>query len=152
MENNKAHRNKDESMPQALNPAEANRAVIEHYFAVLQGLAGDRDLADFFSDDVTWQVPRSNPHITPNPRVGHAAVMDLLHSGVGVYEAGSMAITLQPLIADQTRVAAQFSMQARLANGNPYRNDYCIVFTLRDGLICGVTEYLDTLAQDRQSA
>ncbi len=137
-------------MSQALNPAEANRALIAHYFAVIQGLAGDRDLADFFTDDVTWQVPRSNPHITPNPRVGHAAVMDLLHSGVGVYEAGSMVITLQPLIPDQSSVVAQFSMQARLANGSPYRNDYCMVFTLREGRICSVIEYLDTLAQDEQ--
>lgn len=127
-----------------------SHALIEQYFNVILGRDTTRDLADFFTDDVTWQVPQSNPHITPNPRVGHAAVMDLLHSGVGVYEAGSMSFAMQPLIVAATQVVAQFTLHARLANGGPYVNHYCFVFTLREGRICAVTEYLDTLAQAQQ--
>ncbi|WP_035528662.1 nuclear transport factor 2 family protein [Haliea salexigens] len=127
-----------------------NRALIAQYFDVILGHDTSRELADFFTADVTWQVPGSNPHITPNPRVGHAAVMDLLHSGVGVYEAGSMTLDLQPLIVADAHVVAQFTLHARLANGDPYTNTYCFVFALRAGRICAVTEYLDTLAQAQQ--
>ncbi|MBA6411608.1 nuclear transport factor 2 family protein [Parahaliea sp. F7430] len=127
-----------------------NKALIEQYFEVIQGRDSSRDLPDFFTDDVTWRVPRSNPQITPNPRVGHAAVMDLLHSGVSVYEAGSMSLDLQPLIVAEQQVVAQFTMRARLANGAAYINEYCFVFALRDGRICAVTEYLDSLAQSTQ--
>jgi hypothetical protein len=57
---------------------------------------GSRPLAEFFSKDVAWRVPASNPHIKPHPRIGHAAVMNLLQSGVEVYEAGSMNFDMQP--------------------------------------------------------
>jgi hypothetical protein len=35
-------------------------------------------------------------------------------------------------------------MQATLAHGGHYENDYCFVFELRDGLIHRVREYMDT--------
>lgn len=127
-----------------------NRRLVEQYFAVILGRDNSRPLADFFSQDVTWQVPGSNPHIKPNPRVGHAAVMDLLQSGVGVYQPGSMTLDLHRLVVDEANVTAQFTLRARLASGAPYENDYCFLFALRDGLICGVWEYLDTLSQARQ--
>lgn len=125
-------------------------ALIEQYFNVILGRDTTRDLADFFSSDVSWRVPSSNPDISPNPRVGHAAVMDLLQNGVSVYEAGSMSLDMQPLIVAETHVVAQLTMHARLASGAPYVNEYCFVFALRDGRICAVTEYLDTLAQATQ--
>jgi ketosteroid isomerase-like protein len=35
-------------------------------------------------------------------------------------------------------------MQATLANGRPYDNDYCFIFELTDGRIRRVREYMDT--------
>ncbi|WUD62868.1 nuclear transport factor 2 family protein [Nocardia sp. NBC_00511] len=46
--------------------------------------------------------------------------------------------------ADGDRVIVEETMSATLANGNSYRNDYCFVFELRDGLIHRVREYMDT--------
>lgn len=127
-----------------------NRRLIEHYFRAILGEDDSRELADFFTADATWQVPRSNPQIRPNPRVGHAAVMDLLTSGVGVYAPGSMTLELHRLVADDMHVVAQFTMRANLASGAPYENDYCFVFALREGRISGVWEYLDTWHQQAQ--
>ncbi|WP_116365505.1 nuclear transport factor 2 family protein [Parahaliea mediterranea] len=128
----------------------ANRRLIETYFDLVLGRRGDIALDTLFSEDVSWQVPASNPHIQPNPRHGRAAVMDLLTSGVGVYQAGSLSIDLQRLVVDEQHAVAQFTLRAKLADGRPYRNNYCFVFALRAGLICGVWEYLDTLAQAQQ--
>ncbi len=125
-----------------------NEALIREYFDVVTGVSSSRPLPDFFADDVTWTVPQSNPN-QPNPRVGLEAVMDLLTSGVGIYEPGSMKLTLGHVISGEAKVAAQFTLDARLTNGTPYSNHYVFIFTLTQGRITGVWEYLDTLYQDR---
>lgn len=127
------------------------RTLILDYFAAVSG-QGTRAIGDFFTPDVVWQVPQSNPLIKPNPRRGHAAVMDLLSAGVGVYQPGSLQIDLQRLIVDDTQAAAQFTLSARLANGNEYINQYCFLFSIVDGRIDGIWEYLDTLYQAQSGA
>ena len=126
---------------------EQNRALVQQYFSVVTGADTSTDLGSFFAPNVTWQVPQSNPAIKPNPRVGHAAVMDLLTSGVGIYEPGSMDIQQQRVVADESSVVVQFTLVARLARGTDYRNDYIMLFSISDGKIDGVWEYLDSLYQ-----
>jgi ketosteroid isomerase-like protein len=131
--------------------APENKTLILDYFAAISG-QGTRTIDDFFAADVVWHVPPSNPLIKPNPRRGHAAVMDLLSAGVGVYQPGSRQIDLQRHNADDAQVAAQFTLNARLANGNEYINQYCFVFSIVDGRIDGIWEYLDTLYQAQRGA
>lgn len=126
---------------------ENNKSLIQQYFSVVSGADTSLSIGDFFSDDVVWHVPQSNPDIKPNPRVGHAAVMDLLASGVGIYQPGSLDIQQQRLVVDENCVMAQFTLVAKLANGKDYRNDYIMLFSLDRGKINGVWEYLDTLYQ-----
>lgn len=134
--------------------AAANKALILDYFAVVGGRS-DKSIGDFFAADVVWQMPQSNP-MTPNPRRGFAAVMELMGAGIGVYKAGTIQIDLQHLIADDEQVAAQFTLSAQLANGNGYDNNYsnhyCFVFSIANGKIAAVWEYLDSLYQWRQGA
>lgn len=127
-----------------------NRKLIEDYFATVAGRKTDKSLDQYFTDDVVWYVPKSNPVIIPNPRRGLEAVLDLLGAGVNVYEPGSLLITIKHLIVDSERVVAQFQFQAGLRNGNDFNSDYCFVFTLREGRISEVWEYLDTLYQHQQ--
>jgi len=127
-----------------------NEALIRDYFTVVTGGEGSRELPAFFAEDVIWHVPQSNTMITPNPREGLAAVMDLLTSGVDIYQPGSMQLELGHIVADESRVAAQFTLNATLANGNDYRNQYMFLFSIADGKINGVWEYLDSLYQHRQ--
>jgi ketosteroid isomerase-like protein len=52
--------------------------------------------------------------------------------------------------AEGDRVVVEFEGNATLANGNDYCNQYCMVFTLENGLIKLVNEYYCTiLADDR---
>jgi ketosteroid isomerase-like protein len=126
--------------------AATNKALILDYYAALAG-QGNRPIGDFFAADVVWHVPQSNPMIKPNPRRGHAAVMDLLAAGIGIYKEGSLQIDRQRIIADESQVGVQFTLTAQLANGNPYVNQYFFLFSIADGRIDGVWEYLDTLYQ-----
>lgn len=132
--------------------AEQNERLIRGYFEVLTGTAVDISLEDFFASDIVWHLPPSNPMANPNPRAGRAAVMALLGSGVAVYRPGSIHIDLQRIIADADHVVAQFSLKAVLANGNDYDNRYLFLFSIRDGKINGVWEYLDTLYQAQRGS
>lgn len=127
--------------------AEHNRMLIKHYFAVVSGADSATDIGNFFSPDTVWHVPQSNPDIKPNPKVGHAAVMELLSSGINIYRPGSLEIQVQRLICDENTVVAQFTLAAKLANGTDYKNNYVMVFSIAHGKIYEVWEYLDTLYQ-----
>lgn len=130
-----------------MSQAACNKQLIEQYFAVLSGQVTDRSLADFFAADVVWHAPPYHPLVTPNPRVGHAAVMDLLSSGVGTYQPGSIQVTLHRLLAEATLVGAQFSLHAMLMDGQDYHNEYFLLFAVNQGKIGAVWEYLDTFQQ-----
>jgi len=51
--------------------------------------------------------------------------------------------------AEGERVVVEFEGNGTLVNGEPYCNQYCMVFTLRDGRICQVNEYFCTILADR---
>jgi ketosteroid isomerase-like protein len=52
--------------------------------------------------------------------------------------------------AEKDRVVVEFEGDAVLANGADYRNQYCMVFTLRDGRIRQVNEYYCTILADER--
>lgn len=61
---------------------------------------------------------------------------------------------LQPnfltVTAEGDRVVVEFEGNATLANGNDYCNQYCMVFTLENGLIKLVNEYYCTMLADER--
>ena len=111
---------------------------------MISGAETGVELGDFFTDDVVWHVPQSNLDIQPNPRVGRAAVMDLLSSGPAIFQPGSMDIQVQRFVADDDCVTAQFTMSAKVVGGEDYKNHYVMLFSMDQGKIDGVWEYLDT--------
>ena len=54
------------------------------------------------------------------------------------------------LIADGNKVVTEFEGNGTLVNGEDYSNQYCMVFTLRDGKICQVNEYFCTILAEEK--
>ena len=52
--------------------------------------------------------------------------------------------------AEEDRVAVEFEGDATLADGKPYRNQYCFVMTFDKGRIKQVNEYFCTLLADER--
>lgn len=50
--------------------------------------------------------------------------------------------------AEAERVVVEWEGNAEASNGKPYRNQYCMVFTMRDGRIKQVNEYFCTIHAD----
>jgi uncharacterized protein len=71
-----------------------------------------------------------------------AAFRELIPSG--------LRPSVKSIIAEGDRVAVEFEGDARLANGEHYANQYCFVFTLRDGKIDLLHEYFCTLLADQK--
>ena len=52
--------------------------------------------------------------------------------------------------AEGDRVAVEFIGNGKLINGEDYCNEYCMVFTLKDGKIAKVHEYFCTILADEK--
>jgi ketosteroid isomerase-like protein/carbon monoxide dehydrogenase subunit G len=57
--------------------------------------------------------------------------------------------TIHSVTAEADRVVVEFEGDAVTSDGKPYANQYCMVFTLRDGRIRQVNEYFCTLLADQ---
>jgi len=62
---------------------------------------------------------------------------------------GGMEPTIHSVTAEYDRVVVEFEGNGTLFNGEPYCNEYCMVFTMRDGKIAQVNEYFCTLLADQ---
>jgi ketosteroid isomerase-like protein len=58
--------------------------------------------------------------------------------------------TFHSVIGEGERVVVEFEGDAILSNGEDYRNQYCMVFTLKAGRICQVNEYYCTILADEK--
>ena len=57
--------------------------------------------------------------------------------------------TIQSVTAEGERVVVEFEGNAETVDGKPYCNQYCMVFTMRDGRIRQVNEYFCTILADQ---
>jgi len=60
-----------------------------------------------------------------------------------------MEPTIISVTAEGDRVVVEFEGNGTLINGEPYSNQYCMVFMLRDGKIRQVNEYFCTILADQ---
>ena len=126
--------------------SEANKEAVRRYLSAMA--SGDSSLSDLLSDDVSWWVPPSSP--LGGLKEGKARVLELMASGVGLYDMSvPFEIEVEAVVAEGDWVAVQMVMNARTAKGQPYHNHYHFAFRLRDGKICAVKEYVDTLYAQR---
>lgn len=61
---------------------------------------------------------------------------------------GGVDSTVEAVVAEGEHVVVFCSGRARTRDGRPYDNRYAQHFTVRDGLIVSVTEYMDTALID----
>lgn len=124
--------------------SEQNKALTRRFFSLLT--AGDIEAAvSLFADDGDfWQAGWDGPGRT----ISLAEVRDMFRSIIGTIP-GGIVFNVDDLLAEGDRVVAQVSCQARLQNGNEYRNRYCFFFEIVDDRIVAGREYMDTMHASR---
>ena len=118
------------------------KAVIERYVRALLDGGGEAIRASF-ADDATWTLHGELP-MSGVWRGRDTIVDDFLGAAIGYYEPGSVSIEVTSLIAEGELVAMEWTTRARTVAGEPYENHCAGVFTVRDGAIQAVREYMDT--------
>jgi uncharacterized protein len=119
------------------------KTVAAHYVAAAQ--AGDeRAIRDLFAHDATWTLAGELP--ISGVWNGRDAIIDeFLATAMSHYEPGSISLEVTGMIAENDQVVLQWTSRARTRDGRPYENGCIGVFTIRDGKIQHVREYMDTL-------
>lgn len=111
-----------------------------------------RRISELFTDDAEWIAPKENATAvalkSTNHMVGKEAIAEFLSSGMyKLFE--EVRIEFRSAVADGDTVVVEEKMSARLPSGKPYENDYCFFFTLQNGKIKQVREYMDTYKAHR---
>jgi uncharacterized protein (TIGR02246 family) len=125
-------------------PSDDSSSVVRRYVAAVQ--AGDAEaIRDAFAEDATWAIAAGDLPISGTWRGRDAIIEDFLGTALSYYEPGSVDIEITGMIAEGDRVALQWTSRARTRDGRPYENGCLGLFTVRDGRIQAVREYMDTL-------
>lgn len=126
---------------QEANQSEANKTLVrEAYAAISRG-----DLKQFLArlaDDVTWTFVGT--HRFGRTFRGKDDIVDNLCRVLGAHLDGVIVLDIVNLVAEGDLVVAEMQGRAVTPGGQRYDNRYCVVLTVRDGLIRDLREYLDT--------
>jgi len=119
-----------------------SRTVIERYVAAVA--ARDMDtVRDCFAEDATWWLGGELP-LSGTWRGRDAILGDFLGSIPRLYQPETISLEVTSLIAEGDTVALEWTSRALTAAGEAYENQCAGVFTVRDGKIAEVREYMDT--------
>jgi uncharacterized protein len=130
-----------------MSTAANGRAAVERYLAAAE--AGDTEaVRQVFAEDASWQLGGDLP-ISGRWNGRDEIVDEFLATALSYYEPGSVSLEVTSIVAEGDQVVVEWTSRARSRAGRPYEN-FCIgVFTVRDGRIHAVREYMDTLYAHR---
>ena len=122
---------------------EASRAVVQAYMDTL--MTGDIPaLKGFFTPTSTWTLAGDLP--LSRTWTGPAEILEeFVPAMLARFEADSVEFAFDGLLADGDRVLAEWNTRARAKAGGRYDQHCLAVFTVADGRIAAVREYIDTL-------
>jgi ketosteroid isomerase-like protein len=120
---------------------EENKKVVTEFMEVFT--SGDvHGILGSLTDDATWWVAGNIPGISgTKDKAGFGEMLGGIAEGTTT---GAIRLTPLAFTAEGERVAVETESYAELKNGRVYNNLYHFVFTVRDGKISSVKEFLDT--------
>ena len=103
------------------------------------------EIAGFFAEDATLDAWTAGCRSSGTWQGRDAILERLLRPDRrSLYQPGSVRLEVTSLTAGSDRVALEWTSRARTRDGEPYENHCIGVFTLADGRIVAVREYMDT--------
>jgi uncharacterized protein (TIGR02246 family) len=120
-----------------------SKTVAKRYVAAAE--AGDENsIRELFAPDATWTLAGELP-ISGVWKGRDAILHEFLATAMSHYEPGSISLEITGMVAERDQVVLQWTSRARTRDGRPYENGCIGVFTIREGSIRHVREYMDTL-------
>lgn len=127
-----------------MHQPEESKAVIRRYFDALQ--AGDEAaIGPFFAEDATWTLHAGDLPMSGTWEGRERIIDGFFATAMANYEPDSVELEITGMIAEQNQVVLQWTSRARTRDGRPYENGCIGIFTIREGNVQTVREYMDTL-------
>jgi ketosteroid isomerase-like protein len=121
-----------------------NKQLLERYVAALR--AGDPGaLRAFFAADASWTLQAGQLPMAGTWEGREQIIDGFFATAMSQYEPESVQLEVTAMIAEHDHVVVQWTSRASTRDGRPYENGCIGVFTIRDGRIAAVREYMDTL-------
>ena len=120
------------------------KSVIRRYVSALE-TGDERTVRDLFDENATWTLAAGELPISGTWEGRDSILNEFLATALSYYEPGSVSIDITGMIAEGDQVVLQWTSRANTRTGRRYENDCIGVFTVRDGRIQDVREYMDTL-------
>jgi uncharacterized protein len=121
---------------------EENKKIASDLLARLS--AGDvAGALDMMADDATWWIAGKPGQLPVVGTRDKAQIARVFHGMIGQLTNG-LRMTVKSAIAEGDRVALEVESYGELRNGRVYNQEYHMLFTIRDGKVSAVKEYLDT--------
>jgi uncharacterized protein len=126
---------------------EATRALIQRFIEA-RASNDAATINDLLTDDAVWYAPVS---AKIGPFKGREDVAKALTGGAAgaILDVSTIKRDVRSVIVDGDRAVVQQRLTATARNGNDYANEYCWVYTCRDGKVQLLEEYADTLHAGR---
>jgi ketosteroid isomerase-like protein len=101
-----------------------------------------------FAPDAEWLAPPGNATALAldgtHHLIGRERIVKFLTAEFATVFVADVSIDFRGFYADGDAVVVEARMQAALAHGGHYDNDYCFIFEMENGLIKHIREYMDT--------
>jgi ketosteroid isomerase-like protein len=120
----------------------STRAVVERDVAAV-AVGDGPTVRERFAESATWQLFGDTP-MSGTWTGRDTIIAEFLAGALGSYEPGSIRLEITVTVADGGRAVVEWTSRARTLRGEPYENLCIGAFTVRDGKIQAVREYMDT--------
>ena len=116
--------------------------TVRDYYARM-GAGDTKGAFALFAPDVRYRLMGTTP--ISGESVGVSEFLaKIIRPFVGRLEGGQIEVIPDTFIASGSHVVVLAHSRATSVTGAAYNNEYAMVFTVQDGLIASVREYLDT--------
>jgi ketosteroid isomerase-like protein len=121
-----------------------NKQLMERYVEAV-GAGDQRALREFFAADASWTLQAGHLPMAGTWQGRERIIDGFFATATSQYEPDSVQLEVTAMIAEHDHVVLQWTSRACTRDGRPYENGCIGVFTIRDGVITAVREYMDTL-------
>jgi ketosteroid isomerase-like protein len=102
----------------------------------------------FFSENAVWIAPQDNATAKflgeRSGMSGRARIVRFILEQFPKVFARDVKLDFKGVYGDGETVVVELVLSATIANGRPYKNDYCFIHVLRDGKVAEIREFMDT--------
>lgn len=101
------------------------------------------NLSTMTTNDFSWWIAGKTEYLQTAGEHDKDFFISFFGGGTDLFPNGA-EFTVTGMIAEDDKVAAEANMKATTAMGTPYDNSYHFLFTIEDGKIARMKEYMDT--------